>query len=196
MIVISRILLSYNKSGCGGSQPPRPTLTRDTNLIEVIILVRLQLSFPRGSNSDIQSLSGSSAKWPFKRTAAIGLDVPSHARATAIQTGAPKDMRGTLGDEYGIAHDALIAVGVPAGIAEARVNAAVAYFEALGYGSGTKTRIPGQRSRTKGALTGGAVGWFGINVFGGKEAAEQSGGSASSNNENDMGGDYGTRDYK
>ncbi|MDA4848350.1 RHS repeat-associated core domain-containing protein, partial [Hoeflea poritis] len=128
------------------------------------------------------------------RAPAIGLDVTSHARASAIQTGTPKDLRGSLGAEYGIAYDALIAAGVPADIAKARVESAVAYFESLGHGPGTKTRIPGQRMR-KGGNVGIAGFSLGLGFHEANETPEQSGGSSSSNDK-DEGGDYGTRDYR
>lgn len=56
----------------------------------------------------------------------IGLTSSQHQTATVFQANVPANARGTLQQEYVIAHNALIAAGVPPTVAKNRVDAAKA----------------------------------------------------------------------
>jgi len=76
----------------------------------------------------------------------VSLSVNDHYKATAVQVFSPN--RGTLGAEYRVAVDALMAAGMSPRQAAAEVEKAKDYFDRLGYGPDTETRTPGSKDQS------------------------------------------------
>lgn len=120
------------------------------------------------------------------RAPSIGLTDAAHKMATAVQRSTPKSVRGTLGAEYSVSRQSLIAAGVPADVIARTMNRTGSYFRGLGFGPGTKTRAVGSGGIKDKGIFGSIAAALG---FGAKSEISLDQSTQSSSNANNSGGD-------